>query len=175
MKPSRASPCGPTADGARALNDSTAGGDDLAANIDPSCESNGNCNFTFTSSDGRTGPVAISLPTGHAQKDLRPRRYPVIYMLHGYGMKPEDLQAAIVFLNNWMNGAPDSQASRLAKSILVYVDGRCRSQLGKDGKQHAECIRGTFFTDSIRKDGPQMDHWWLELMDQIDKRYRTMP
>ncbi len=140
-----------------------------ADGVDP-CQINGNCNFQFTSSDGRVGPVAISLPPGYAHKDRQSERYPVIYMLHGYGMKPEDLQAAIVFLANWMNGGNDSQYSRLPKAILVYVDGRCRS--GKNGK--AECIRGSFFTDSIRPDGPQMDKWWLELMDEIDKRYRTM-
>ena len=38
----------------------------------------------------------------------------------------------------------------------------------------AECIRGTFFADSIREDGPQMDAWWLELMDEVDKRFRTL-
>lgn len=158
-------------DAPSALSPSTA--EDPAEGID-TCQVIGNCNFTFTASDGRTGPVAISLPPGYGHKDLQNERYPVIYMLHGYGMKPEDLQAAIVFLKNWMNGATDSQHRRLKKAILVYVDGRCRAPEGKDGKLHAECIRGSFFTDSIRPDGPQMDRWWLELVDEIDKRYRTM-
>lgn len=144
-----------------------------ADGVDP-CQIVGNCNFEFTASDGRTGPVAITLPPGYAHKDLQEQRYPVIYMLHGYGMKPEDLQAAIIFFKNWMNGSSDSQHRRLKKAILVYVDGRCRAPVGKDGEPHAECIRGSFFTDSIRPDGPQMDRWWLELMDEIDKRYRTM-
>ena len=92
-----------------------------------------------------------------------------MYVLHGYGQTPEDLQAAIVFLANWMNGSFDSQASRLGKAILVYADGRCREQAGEP-----ECIRGTFFTDSIRPEGPQMDNWWLELIDEVDRRYRTL-
>jgi hypothetical protein len=158
-------------DAPKGLSPTTA--DDPAEGID-ACQIVGNCNFTFTASDGRTGPVAISLPPGYAHKDLQSQRYPVIYMLHGYGMKPEDLQAAIIFLKNWMNGSSDSQHRRLKKAILVYVDGRCRAPEGKDGQPDAECIRGSFFTDSIRPDGPQMDRWWLELMDEIDKRYRTM-
>jgi len=158
-------------DAPKALSPSAA--DDPAEGVEP-CQIVGNCNFAFTASDGRTGPVAITLPPGYAHKDLQNERYPVIYMLHGYGMKPEDLQAAIIFLKNWMNGSTDSQYHRLKKAILVYVDGRCRAPIGDDGKGHAECIRGSFFTDSIRPDGPQMDRWWLELMGEIDKRYRTM-
>jgi len=140
----------------------------------PACEVTGNCTFSFTSSFGRTGPVAVSLPPGYGHADQQELRYPVIYMLHGYGMTPEDLQAAIVFLRNWMNGTTDSQYSRLPKAILVYVDGRCRTQPDGQGNDVAECIRGTFFADSIREDGPQMDAWWLELMDEVDKRFRTL-
>jgi len=158
-------------DAPSALSPTTA--DDPAEGID-NCQVAGNCNFSFTASDGRTGPVAISLPPGYGHQELQGERYPVIYMLHGYGMKPDDLQAAIVFLKNWMNGGSDSQHRRLKKAILVYVDGRCRAPEGNDGETHAECIRGSFFTDSIRPNGPQMDRWWLELMDEIDKRYRTM-
>jgi hypothetical protein len=133
------------------------------------CEVKGNCTFVYTSSDGRTGPVGVTLPPGYGHADLQHVRYPVVYLLHGYGMTPEDLQLAIVFLANWMNGNTDSQASRLAKAIIVYVDGRCR-----EGDNGAECIRGTFFADSLRPDGPQMDNWFLEVMDEVDRRYRTM-
>lgn len=135
------------------------------------CEINGNCAITFTSSDGRTGPVQITLPPGYAHKDLQNQRYPVIYLLHGYGQGPNDLAAAIIFLANWMNGGVDSAASRLSKAILVYVDGRCR--IGKTGVP--ECIRGTFFTDSVKKDGAKIESWWLELMKYVDDNYRTMP
>ena len=137
----------------------------------PQCEQLGNCAIDFTSSDGRTGPVQITLPPGYAHKDLQDQRYPVIYLLHGYGQTPSDLAAAIVFLSNWMNGGVDGSSSRLAKSIVVYVDGRCR--LGKDGTP--ECIRGTFFTDSVREKGAKIESWWLELMSYMDKNYRTMP
>lgn len=142
---------------------------DLAEDIDP-CMRIGNCNYEFTSSDGRTGPVGITLPPGYGNAKLQDERYPVIYLLHGYGMTPQDLGAAILFLSNWMNGSGDSSASRLPKAIVVYVDGRCR--VGKTGE--AECIRGNFFTDSVRETGFKGETWWLELMDWVDGKFRTM-
>lgn len=134
------------------------------------CELIGSCSMMFTSSFGRTGPVAISLPPGYGHAKQQDRRYPVIYMLHGYGQTPEDLGAAVVLLQNWMNNPLDSAENRLPKAILVYVDGRCR--VGANGKP--ECIRGTFFTDSAREDGVQNEQWWLELMDYVDQNFRTM-
>ncbi len=137
----------------------------------PICEIDGACTFDFTDSRGRKGPVTVNLPPGYAHKEEQDRRYPVIYLLHGYGQTPEDLGAAIVFISNWMNNPGDSMSSRMPKAILVYVDGRCRD--GDDAV--AECIRGNFFTDSARAEGLQAESWWLELMEEIDNRYRTMP
>ncbi|NUP07327.1 MAG: hypothetical protein HOW73_14850 [Polyangiaceae bacterium] len=137
----------------------------------PICEIDGSCTFEFTDSRGRTGPVTVNLPPGYGHKEQQDRRYPVIFMLHGYGQTPEDLGAAIIFINNWMNNPADGMSSRMPKAILVYVDGRCRT--GDDGK--AECIRGNFFTDSGRDGGMLAESWWLELMDEIDTRYRTLP
>ncbi len=135
----------------------------------PECTIIGNCTFNFTSSFGRTGPVGITLPPGYANADLQNQRYPVIYVLHGYGQTPEDLEAVIVLASNWMNNSLDSSGSRLAKAILVYVDGRCRVQDGTP-----ECLRGTFFGDSPMKDRAQDEAWWLELMNHVDANYRTM-
>ena len=135
----------------------------------PECQVTGNCTIEFTSSFGRTAPVGITFPPGYAHAKQKDRKYPVIYMLHGYGQGPADLEAAIIFLRNWMNNPIDGAESRLPKAILVYVDGRCRVTNGK-----AECIRGSFFTDSVRESGAQDEKWWIELMDHVDKNYRTM-
>lgn len=148
-----------------------------AAEIDPIdgadiCEIRGGCDFTFTDSRGRSGPVSVNFPPGYSNKKAQDKRYPVVYMLHGYGQTPEDLKAAIVFLRNWMNSPVDSSASRLPEAILVYVDGRCRPNASGE---ESECIRGTFFTDSVREKGPKIESWWMELVDEIDTRYRTMP
>ncbi len=148
---------------------------DESSNLDPhpdapTCEVTGSCDFEFTDSRGRTGPVSVNLPPGYAHSGNHQKRYPVIFLLHGYGQTPEDLKAAIIFLSNWMNAASDSKATRLGKAIMVYVDGRCRP-----GAVEAECVRGTFYTDSVREHGPKMEGWFLELMDEVDKRFRTLP
>jgi hypothetical protein len=144
---------------------------DEASNVDPdpdaeACVINGACDFEFK---GR--PVSVNFPPGYAHKANKNKRYPVIYLLHGYGQTPEDLKAAIVFLSNWMNFPGDSKATRLPKAIMVYVDGRCRP-----GPNEAECIRGTFYTDSVRPNGAKIESYFLELMDWVDTNpmFRTM-
>lgn len=134
------------------------------------CELTGTCKFDFSSSFGRTGPVAVTLPPGYGHADQQDRRYPVIYMLHGYGQEPQDLAAAGVILQTWMNNSLEGAESRFPKAIIVYVDGRCRqSAAGK-----AECLQGTFYADSVRADGAAMEQWMLELMDYVDQHYRTL-
>ncbi len=137
------------------------------------CEITGKCSTVFTGPrTKRSGPVSISLPPGYASADnvKRDLRYPVLYVLHGYGQTPSELEALAIFSNNFMNLAQRSSATRLGKFIIVYVDGRCREQNGQP-----ECIRGTFYLDSARPGGAQVDSWFDELTDYIDRNYRTMP
>jgi len=146
--------------------------DTVNKDLGVTCEINGRCEKFFTGpNSGRTGPIAISLPPGYALEENRVRdvRYPVIYVLHGYGMDPRDLEGVAIITNNFMNSPELSYARRLPKFIIVYVDGRCR--LDKSGKP--ECVRGTFWQDSPWG-GPQMDTWFSEVMDYVDKNYRTM-
>ena len=138
------------------------------------CEIAGRCEKIFTGTKTlRTGPIAITLPPGYANEDVRKRnqRYPVVYVLHGYGQDPRDLEAVALISNNFMNDANRSSTNRLPKFIVVYVDGRCR--IGANGKP--ECIRGTFYLNSTRKDGPQLDDWFDEVLQYVDKNYRTLP
>ncbi len=138
------------------------------------CELTGRCEKIFTGpKTKRTGPIAVTLPPGYANEDVRLRnvRYPVVYVLHGYGQDPRDLEAVALISNNFMNDANRSYVSRLPKFIVVYVDGRCR--IGQNGKP--ECIRGTFYLNSQRKDGPQLDDWFDEVLDYVDTNYRTLP
>lgn len=137
------------------------------------CEVSGACRFEFTDSRGRTGPVSVTLPPGYGHKTNveAGTRYPIVFLLHGYGQGPDDLAAAAAFLSNWMNFHQDSAALRLPKTIVVYLDGRCRPN---GPGEETECIRGNFYTDSVREKGPKMTKWALELMDELDKRYRTM-
>ncbi len=147
----------------------------LDSNDDPvdtatTCEIAGTCKMDFVTKAGRKGPLAISLPPGYAHKLQQDRRYPVVYILHGYGQEPDDLAGVSSVIRTFMNQSADSMESRMPKAILVFVDGRCRT--GPDGK--AECIRGTFFGQSPLAQGAKMEDFWLELMEFVDKNYRTM-
>jgi hypothetical protein len=46
-------------------------------------------------------------------------RFPVVYLLHGYGQSPEDLRASLLFLSGYMAGG------FWPKAILVFPDGSC--------------------------------------------------
>jgi hypothetical protein len=122
-----------------------------------------------TGSTGRQAPVGISLPPGYCSSRLQQIRYPVIYVLHGYGQTPEDLEPIIGVLQAFMNDATRSTADRLVKAIIVYVDGRCRVAGGV-----AECLQGSFFADSPRATSAQDETWWLSLMSYMDQTYRTL-
>jgi len=153
------------------------------------CELVGLCEKIFTGPNThRTGPIAIALPPGYAleQNRLRDVRYPVVYVMHGYGQQPQELQALANITNNYMyEGVHWSYASRLPKFIEVFLDGRCRLPEDKTAKITGvpECYQGTFYMNATRNDaqrggyayGPQIEDWMLEVFDYIDKNYRTMP
>ncbi len=142
---------------------------------DPSastCERTGRCAFDFTDSRGRKGPVVVMLPPGYAHRanvehDVR---YPSVYMLHGYGQTPSEFSPLATIMDNLMNNVMDATERRLPKSIMVFVDGRCRSN---GSGQESECLRGNFYADSVRDKGPKLESWTLELMEHIDKTFRT--
>jgi hypothetical protein len=94
-----------------------------------------------------------------------------VYVLHGYGQDPRDLEAVALVTNNFMNDGTRSSATRLPKFIVVYVDGRCRA-VETTGKP--ECIQGSFYVDSAREGGPKFDQWFDEVIDLVDQNFRTM-
>jgi len=151
----------------------------------PNC-TEGSATITFPAGplgpSQRRGPVGVSLPPGYCSAQLQQIRYPVVYLLHGYGQSPQDLEPTIVLLQNFMNDPSRSATDRLMKAIIVYVDGRCRTNA--DGT--SECLQGDFFGDSARTyfqggvpggtvvPGSQDETWWLELMSYMDASYRTL-
>jgi hypothetical protein len=135
------------------------------------CELRGRCSTQFTGPKSkRKGPIAVGLPPGYALAENVGKRYPVLYLLHGYGQDPRDLEALAVFTNSFMNAGDRSSATRLGKFITVYVDGKCRGTETGNG----ECFEGTFYLNSNRADGPQMDTWFDEVIDYVDRNYRTL-
>lgn len=133
------------------------------------CELEGRCSLDFTSSFGRTGPITVLLPPGYAHADRTAERYPVVYLVHDWQSTPDSLLDSLAGLGEWMNDGAASRATRLPKMIVVLVDGRCRVQDGRP-----ECFRGSFFVDSPRAGGAQLEAWWLELVDYVDQRFRTL-
>ncbi len=128
------------------------------------------CTYDFTDHHGRTGPTLVILPPGYHSPASQNVKYPVVYFLHGYGQSPEDLSATILLVSPFMGSALSSIATRLPKFIMVFVDGRCRTN--KDGTP--ECVNGTFYKNSPNI-GPQIDDYFMDLMKDVDAKYRTMP
>jgi hypothetical protein len=140
------------------------------------CELAGHCETYFTGpKTGRTGPIAITLPPGYAIAANKAQRYPVLFVLHGYGQDPRDLEATAAVTDNYESDRQRSAATRLAKMIVVYPDGRCRID---PVTNVPECIRGTFDVNSPRvvDNHPvgRIDDWFEEVMQYIDQNYRTL-
>jgi hypothetical protein len=143
------------------------------------CELEGHCEVYFTGpTTKRTGPLGITLPPGYAIEANRVNdvRYPVLFVMHGYGQDPRDLEATAAVTDNYESDRQRSAATRLAKMIVVYPDGRCRID---PVTNVPECIRGTFDVNSDRVvDGHpvgRIDDWFMEVVQYIDKNYRTLP
>lgn len=149
------------------------------------CEITGTCEKIFTGPvTKRTGPIAITLPPGYGLAENAGTTYPVLYVLHGYGQDPRDLEALALLTNNFMNDGLRSYATRLPKFIVVYVDGRCRDVSDPNhptSPGFPECVQGTFYLNSTRPaaggnvGGVQLDSWFDEVVGYIDQNYRTMP
>ncbi|MBN1773114.1 MAG: hypothetical protein JXB32_17745 [Deltaproteobacteria bacterium] len=123
-------------------------------------------------STGRVSPYSMILPPGYHTDAYATTRYPVVFFLHGYGQDPQDMVTSAIIFQNWMISNTIPEPLRMQKLIMVFPDGRCRSPDGTPDYER-ECIRGTFYTDSIRPEGPQMETILFELMDYIDETYRT--
>jgi hypothetical protein len=128
---------------------------------------------------------AVSLPPRYAQN--APRRYPVLYLLHGYGQTAQDFSGTSIFVNTLSN------LGNMREIIVVYPSGRCcltgprgeracrdQDDAGTDYTSLGyvrECARGNFFVDRAgysNGDRTPYGAALLELMDEIDKRYRTL-
>jgi hypothetical protein len=157
-------------------------GDYGDADVDPDGR-NFQKGLSFTTSFGRVTPYALFLPPGYFDPAHASETYPVVYFMHGYGQKPDDLVDASALFANYMVGKNYSQDQRYQKFIAVYVDGRCAPQwtLGSDPPPPAGtsdgCEEGTFYVDTPddQQNTAKMERMLFELMDYIDANYRTKP
>lgn len=132
--------------------------------VDDDCSGAYQCTFDFTDGHGRTGPVSVLLPPGYHDPEFANTSYPVMYFGHGYGQEPQDLILLAVVFANYMIAPHIPEAQRLQKFIMVFPDGRCRED---------ECINGTFYSNSVRPEGPQMIDFLYDLGDYMDTTFRT--
>jgi hypothetical protein len=148
-------------------------GDRALATVD---SANSHVMATFTAKSGRMSPYSVILPPGYTQAENASKRYPVVYFMHGYGMDPEGIAQVSLIAQNAMVDSRQSETTRLAKFILVLVDGKCRP--GGDVSQAPlpttgdVCEEGTFYTDHPDGDVKASSEL-IELQDYIDANYRT--
>lgn len=125
----------------------------------------------------------VVLPPGYDDPRNAGARYPVLFLLHGYGMRPGGpggfAESALLF-----DGAMAS--GKIRKTLVVFPSGRCCFEDGRGGRSCTdeapagyarECRSGTFFVDRSGA-GPGDDTAYgraiLELLDEVDTRFRTL-
>jgi hypothetical protein len=130
------------------------------------CANGYSCTFEFMSPrTGRRAPIGVALPPGYHRPENAGERYPVIFLLHGYGMDAESLVATGILVRQFMGSSEFASWQRPGKVIFVFPDGRCRTG--------DNCIRGTFYTDSPYRDSAQMEQFFLDVYDFVENNYRV--
>ncbi len=148
---------------------------------------------TFASQKlGAKWEYAISVPPGYGDPENANARYPVAYLLHGYGMDPSGFVAAAIIANNFVLDS----SLQLRPVIYVFPNGRCcfvntvtgardcrnSDDTGQDIDRlpdwERECHSGTFWVNRkgyTANDGTLYGDAMFELMEHIDATYRTLP
>lgn len=147
---------------------------------------------TFTSQKlGAKWEYAISVPPGYGDPENAGARYPVAYLLHGYGMDPSNFVSAAILANNFVT----DPALQLHPVIYVFPNGRCCfthkvtgardcRNTNDDGVDldrlpdwERECRSGTFWVNRkgyTPTDATPYGDALFELMEHIDSKYRTL-
>jgi hypothetical protein len=129
----------------------------------------------------------IVVPPGYDSPENADARYPVIYILHGYGMSADDMLGVDVVFDS------DMVAGDLRKMIAVFPSGRCcftNTQTGEhecseddaNGNPYTapwqrECHSGNFFVNSHGGPmGPPRAYLdsFVDLVNYVDQNYRTL-
>ena len=130
---------------------------------------------------------AVQLPAGYDDAANAAVRYPVLYLLHGYGQTAEDMSGTGVFLTTLNN------VGLARELIVVFPSGQCCLNrpdgtrtcrtTNADGSSNQargfvrECQRGTFYVNRVGTgsgDATPYGDAMFELMDEVDRRYRTL-
>lgn len=101
-------------------------------------------------------PALVYLPTGYAQQPMR--RYPVLYMLHGFSLHS--------ILNDW--------AEVISESMDAFVRAHPEKAFIVVIPNGANSVHGSFYLDS--KVNGNWEHFIsADLVGYIDAHYRTIP
>ncbi|MHB8420266.1 MAG: alpha/beta hydrolase [Myxococcales bacterium] len=146
-------------------------------------------NYTtfYSQALGANRDFGIVVPPGYDSPENASARYPVIYILHGYGMSADDMMGVDVVYDG------DMATGDLRKMIAVFPSGRCcftNTQTGEhqcsendaNGTPYGppwqrECHSGNFFVNS--QGGPlgppraYLDSF-TDLVKYVDQNYRTL-
>lgn len=135
---------------------------------------------------------AIALPPGYEHPDNKDKRYPVLFMLHGYGMNPKNFLGTSVVTDSY---AKDKDVN-FRPMIQVFPSGRCcfvnaatkqkdcreTDDTGEELERLAgwerECNSGSFYVNRrgyAVGDETLYGDSFFELMEHIDAHYRTLP
>jgi hypothetical protein len=134
---------------------------------------------------------AVSVPPGYDDPANANARYPVIYMLHGYGMNPKNMMGQAIFTDVYVTDT----SVNFRPFIQVFPNGRCcyRNAMTQEKDCRTtddngvdldtlpqwvrECQSGSFYVNAsgYADDGSKYGDAFFELMDHIDQAYRTLP
>lgn len=129
---------------------------------------------------GQERDFAVVLPPGYNAPENEKVRYPVVFLLHGYGQHaagPGGFWESFLLTDGYM------ATGELRKMILVFPSGRCcqteertgavRCTEGAEAGFTPECNSGTFYAPSIRtrRDYAGAIH---DLVRHVDAEFRTL-
>lgn len=134
---------------------------------------------------------AIALPPGYELPENKDKRYPVLFMLHGYGMDPKGFLGTSLITDSYV---VDTDVN-FRPIISVFPSGRCcfvnaagakdcreKDDTGTDLDRvpgwERECNSGSFYVNRrgyTNGDVSLYGDSFFELMDHIDATYRTLP
>jgi hypothetical protein len=136
--------------------------------------------FASPALDGEERDFVVVLPPGYDAPENAEVRYPVLFLLHGYGQRaagPGGFWESFLLTDGRM------ASGEIRKMILVFPSGRCCQRNESTGEVRcledfaegfvAECRSGTFYARSTRT-GRDYAGSVLDLVRYVDENFRTL-
>ncbi len=133
----------------------------------------------------------VALPPGYDDPANKDTRYPVVFLLHGYGMDSANMSNTFIVIQGLMS----ARKNPILPMIFVFPSGRCCYVSKADGHKDCrddddngnalsdnpdfvrECRTGTFFVNRAgfaAGDNTAYGDSLFEIMDYVDQHYRTL-